>query len=78
MLNDQPSRVLAGAGLRLRPVRIPEDIPLAVTWYHDPEVLRFSEGEGTSPYDAGMVERMFREMATRCEVYVIDVDQGGT
>jgi L-amino acid N-acyltransferase YncA len=41
-------------------------------------VLRFSEGEGTPPYDAAMVERMFREMATRCDVFIIEVDQGGT
>ena len=77
MPSDQLPPVLTDGDLRLRPVRIPDDVPLAVPWYHDPEVLRFSEGEGIPPYDAPMVERMFREMATRCEVYVIEVDRGG-
>ena len=70
-----PTRV--DGDLRLRPVRIPDDIPHAVPWYHDPEVLHFSEGEGTPPYDAAMVERMFRDMTTRCEVYVVEVERDG-
>lgn len=78
MTHADSSPVLADGDLRLRPVRIPDDVPLAVPWYHDPEVLRFSEGEGTPPYDAAMIERMLRDMATRCEVYVVEVDDDGT
>ena len=72
-MSDLPIGVLDGGNLRLRPVRVPEDVATTTRWYHDPEVLRFSEGEGTPPYDAPMVERMFREMRTRCEVYIIEV-----
>lgn len=64
--------VLQDGRLRLRPVVLPDDIAAAVPWYHDPEMLRFSEREGTPPYDAAMVERMYRSMITRCEVYIIE------
>lgn len=72
-MSNPPNGVLDGGDLRLRPVRVPDDVATATRWYHDPEVLRFSEGEGTPPYDAPMVERMFRDMSTRCEVYIIEV-----
>lgn len=65
--------VLQDGDLRLRPIRLPEDVALAVAWYRDPEVLRFSEGEGTPPYDAARVERMYRSMTTRCELHLIEV-----
>jgi RimJ/RimL family protein N-acetyltransferase len=65
--------VLQDGDLRLRPVRLPEDVARAVAWYRDPEVLRFAEGPGTPPYDPTMVERMFRAMAARCELYLIEV-----
>jgi RimJ/RimL family protein N-acetyltransferase len=73
MAHAERHATLMDDDLRLRPVRIPEDVAQAVPWYHDPEVLRFSEGEGVSPYDAAMVERMFRDMTSRCDVYVIEV-----
>jgi len=63
--------------LRLRPVRIPEDVVPALAWFRDPEVLFFSEGADTPPWDSAMVERMFREMTTRCEVYIVEVLHGG-
>ncbi len=59
--------------IRLRPVRVPDDIAVAVEWYHDPEVLRLSQGEAVAPFDAAMVEKMFSAMSTRCEVYIIEV-----
>jgi RimJ/RimL family protein N-acetyltransferase len=59
--------------IRLRPVSLPEDVPVAVTWYRDPEVLYLSQGGDVTPFDAGMVEKMFSMMSTRCEVYIIDV-----
>lgn len=62
--------------IRLRPVRLPDDIAAATTWYRDPEVLRFSEGEGVAPFDAAMVERMYTMMSTRCEVCIIEVREG--
>lgn len=65
--------VLQDRSLRLRSIVLPDDVPVGIPWYHDPEVLRFSEGEGTPPYDASMVERMWHTMATRCAVYIIEV-----
>ena len=65
--------VLEDGDLRLRPIRVPEDVALAVAWYRDPEVLYFSEGEGTLPYEAARVEQMYRSMSTRCELYLIEV-----
>lgn len=68
----QSEVVLQDGSLRLRPVVLPDDVALGVPWYQDHEVLRFSEGEGTPPYDADMVENMWRTMTTRCEVYIIE------
>lgn len=69
----QSEAVLRDGSLRLRPAVLPDDIATAVPWYHDLDVLRFSEGEGTPPYDAEQVGLMFRSMATRCEVYIIEI-----
>jgi RimJ/RimL family protein N-acetyltransferase len=69
----QPEVVLQDGSLRLRPVVLPDDVVVAAPWYRDPEVLHFSEGEGTPPYDSEMVEQMYRTMAGRCEVYIIEV-----
>lgn len=66
----------SGSDLRLRPADLPRDVMAAVPWYHDPEVLRFSEGDGTPPYDAAMVERMYRYLSERGELYVIEVHDG--
>jgi RimJ/RimL family protein N-acetyltransferase len=69
----QPGVVLHNGELRLRPVVLPDDVAVAAPWYRDPEVLHFSEGEGTPPYGAALVEQMYRAMAGRCEVYIIEV-----
>ena len=59
--------------IRLRPVKLPDDVAEAVEWYQDPEVLYLSQGEGVAPFDAVMVAKMFSMMSTRCEVYIIEV-----
>ncbi|MFN8541544.1 MAG: GNAT family protein [Thermomicrobiales bacterium] len=69
----RPEVVLQDGSLRLRPVVLPDDVAVAAPWYRDPEVLHFSEGEGTPPYDAALVEEMYRAMAGRCELYLIEV-----
>lgn len=51
--------ILRDNELRLRPIRLPEDLDIALPWYQDREVLYYSEGEGTSPYDINIVERMY-------------------
>lgn len=65
--------MLSDSDLRLRPVELPRDLAAAVPWYHDPEVLRFSEGDGTPPYDFAMVERMYRYLSEHGELYMIEV-----
>jgi RimJ/RimL family protein N-acetyltransferase len=60
------------AGIRLRPVHLPDDIAPAVAWYQDPEVLHHSQGDSATPFNAAMVEKMYSAMATRCEVYVVE------
>jgi RimJ/RimL family protein N-acetyltransferase len=69
---------LADDDLRLRPVRLPDDVGLATPWYRDPEVLRYSEGEGTQPYGPADVARMYAAMAERCELYVVEVRAAGS
>lgn len=70
--------ILRDGDLRLRPARLPDDVAPAVPWYRDPEVLRLSEGEGTPPYDAATVARMYEHLAAHGELYVIEVpDSGG-
>ncbi|GAA0290131.1 RimJ/RimL family protein N-acetyltransferase [Gracilibacillus halotolerans] len=61
--------------LQLRPVRLPEDLTIALPWYQDEEVLYNSEGEGTPSYDLTIVERMYNHLTTIGEVYIIEVNQ---
>ncbi|WP_158289449.1 GNAT family N-acetyltransferase [Paenibacillus flagellatus] len=64
----------AGENLRLRPIRLPDDIAAAVPWYQDPEVLFYSEGgELADPYDAARIETMYQYLTERAEVYMIEV-----
>jgi RimJ/RimL family protein N-acetyltransferase len=71
-----PRTTLYDGSLRLRPAVLPDDVTLGAPWYSDPEVLHFSEGEGTPPYDAEMVERMYRQLAAHGELYIIEVQHG--
>lgn len=74
--DDRLMLTTANASVRLRPVRLPDDIEVAVEWYQDPEILRLTEGEGVAPFDVAMVEKMFTMMATRCETYIIEAGDG--
>jgi RimJ/RimL family protein N-acetyltransferase len=74
-INDE-RLVLSDADLRLRPARLPEDCELAEAWYSDPEVMRFSEGDENSRYDAAMVEKMYRCLAGQGELYIIELRRG--
>ena len=69
--------VLSDGSVRLRPARLPDDVAIGPPWYTDPEVLRFSEGEGTPAYDRATVERMYRHLAERGELYIIEVEDQG-
>lgn len=74
--HDQSMLTTASESVRLRPVRIPDDVDVAVGWYQDADTLRLTEGEGVAPFDAAMVEKMFAMMSTRCEVYIIETGSG--
>jgi len=69
---DQPT--LHDGDLRLRPARLPDDISLAVPWYSDPEVMRFSEGDENATYDAGMIGKMYEYLAGLGELYIIELE----
>ena len=66
--------MLQDGNVRLRPVVLPDDIRLAVPWYRDPEVLYYSEG-GASPYGADQVEKMYRHLLAKGEVFIIEIRQ---
>ncbi|WP_400241916.1 GNAT family N-acetyltransferase [Niallia sp. JL1B1071] len=59
--------------LRLRPIQIPEDLTIALPWYQDKEVLYFSEGDGTAPYDINIIERMYSYLSKLGELYIIEI-----
>ncbi|MUK90621.1 GNAT family N-acetyltransferase [Ornithinibacillus sp. L9] len=66
-------KVIKDNNIRLRPIRLPEDLPIALPWYQDEEVLYFSEGVGTSAYGLPTIERMYKYLTTVGEVYLIEV-----
>ncbi|WP_079708757.1 GNAT family N-acetyltransferase [Paraliobacillus ryukyuensis] len=61
--------------LRLRAIQLPEDLDVALPWYQDQEVLYYSEGEGTKPYDWSTIERMYSYLLTVGDVYMIEIHQ---
>lgn len=71
--------VLRTDALQLRSVELPDDVAVALQWYQDSEVLFYSEGGASAtPYDADRVERMYRYLLAKGEVFIIEVktDQG--
>lgn len=72
---DQP--ILQDGELRLRPARLPDDIELALPWYSDPEVMRYSEGDAEVTYDAEMISKMYRYLSEQGELYIIELRTGG-
>jgi RimJ/RimL family protein N-acetyltransferase len=63
-------------GLRLRRVAAEEYEQVALPWYQDPEVLRFSEG-GEPPYDRARVRRMYDALSTQGELYLVELREPG-
>ncbi len=63
--------------LRLRPVKLPADISIAVPWYQDPEVLYYSEGKDVSPYNYKIVEKMYKTLSSEGELYIIEIFTNG-
>jgi len=69
-------RCLRDADLRLRPLRLHLDTDIALPWYADPEVLRFSESGAEERYSRATVQQMFEVLATKGEVFIIEIDMG--
>jgi RimJ/RimL family protein N-acetyltransferase len=61
-----------GNGVRLRPANAEEYERVALEWYQDPEVLRFSEG-GAEPYGREQIRRMFDTLSRKGELYLIEI-----
>ncbi|WP_042224689.1 GNAT family N-acetyltransferase [Oceanobacillus manasiensis] len=61
--------------LRLRSAQLPKDIYHAFPWYQDEEILFYSEGEGTTPYDLQTIERMYKRLMEIGELYIIEYFQ---
>lgn len=70
-------KILQDKEVRLRPFRGECDVDVSTTWYQEPEVLRYSEGEGTEPYDRGTIERMYHFLSQHGELYIIEVWENG-
>lgn len=71
-------RTIKVGNLKLRPLRLPDDVECALPWYQDSGVLNYSEGEGTLPYDLATVERMYSHLAKIGEVYIIEIIKDGS
>lgn len=66
--------VLHDGNVRLRLLILPSDIDLAVPWYQDQELLYYSEGgTGAVSYDADVVEKMYKYLLHKGEVFIIEV-----
>lgn len=68
-------KVMQENDLRLRPGEM-SDVPVALPWYSDPEVLKGSEAVG-EPYDAGTVKKMYRYLIDNGEFYIIELLENG-
>lgn len=66
-------KIIEGKKIQLRPVILPDDCREAVKWYSDPEVLFYSEGKDTEPYDLKTVERMYKYLDQIGELYIIEI-----
>lgn len=65
--------IITDHDLRLRPIRLPDDISVALPWYQDEEVLYYSEGDGTLVYDRETIERMYGHLSSIGELYIIEI-----
>lgn len=62
--------------LRLRKI-VEGDLETALPWYHDPEVLYYSEGVREKTYDIFVIERMYRFLSSIGELYFIEIFENG-
>lgn len=69
-------QVLQAGAIRLRRVTADEYVEVALPWYQDPEVLRFSEG-GEPPYDRPRMRRMYDALTAQGELYLVELGEPG-
>ena len=69
--------MLTDGVVRLRAVRLPQDIEAALLWYQDPEVLRWSQTDRATPMSRERVEKMYAYLAAHGEFYMIEVVEDG-
>ncbi|MCI0184911.1 hypothetical protein MM817_03208 [Acidibacillus sp. S0AB] len=69
--------VNGGLPVRLRDLILPDDVEIAIPWYTDAEVLYFSEGPNVAPFDYNRIEKMYKWLSQRGQVYIIEVFDGG-
>lgn len=67
--------VIEGNKIRLRTAKLDEYVEVAVPWYQDAEVLKYSEG-ASLPYDRAMIRRMYETMSAKGEIYLNEVPDG--
>lgn len=63
--------------LRLRSIRLPEDLHDAKSWYQDRDVMYFSEGVKNKSYSMDTIKRMYTYLQSIGEVYIIEVKEDG-
>ncbi len=66
-------KILKDKELQIRSVQHHEDVHCAIPWYQDKEVLYFSEGNGTEPYDIHTISRMYSHLSQVGELYMIEI-----
>ena len=64
--------MLQAGAIRLRRVAADEYVDVALPWYQDAEVLRFSEG-GEPPYDRARMRRMYDALTAQGELYLVEL-----
>ncbi len=64
---------IEGNRIRLRQAVIPDDCKEAVKWYSAPDVLYYSEGKGTKPFDIEQVIRLYTYLNQIGELYMIEI-----
>lgn len=66
-------KIINDNDLQLRPIQLTEDLSIALPWYQFKEVLYYSEGEGTLPYDITTIVRMYNYLTKNGDVSIIEI-----
>lgn len=76
-MSGQPDVIPVQPGLRLRKATL-ADVPTALPWYQDLEVLRLTDGEpAPEPYPLERVVAMYEYLIGVGEAYMIEIEEAG-